>query len=150
MLPTMTNRNVARDTGRLSRRFFPEVDYLFDEFFGRPMSSWSAWTPSADLFETDDEFVLEMDLPGFEHDDIELTVERNVLTVSGRRPAAEEEAEVTYHLRERNTDRFSRSFALPRSVDADDVTARFSDGILTVTLPKVAEAKPRRIEVEAR
>lgn len=146
MLPT--TRSTAREPAALSRRFFPEIDYLFDEFLTRPAASRAAWRPATDLHETDEEFVLRMDLPGFEHEDIELTVEKNILTVSGRRAAEEVEEETNFHLRERSSERFSRSFALPRSVEADEVQARFANGVLTVHLPKVAEAKPRRIEVK--
>lgn len=148
MLPTSRNRGLVREGGR-RRGFFPDMDYLMDEMLA-PSGAWSAWAPPADLSETDDEFVLEMELPGFSRDDIELTVERNILSVSGSRQEPEvESASATYHLRERADERFSRSIALPRSVDAENVKARFSNGVLTVTLPKVDEAKPRRIEVEA-
>lgn len=145
MLPT--TRGTRREPATLSRRLFPDIDYLFDDFLTRPTASSAAWRPATDLNETDDEFVMRMDLPGFEHEDIELTVEKNILTVSGRRTAEEVEEETDFHLRERTAERFSRSFALPRSVDADDVEARFANGVLTVHLPKVAEAKPRKIEI---
>lgn len=146
MLPT--TRGTRREPVTLSRRLFPDIDYLFDDFFTRPTASSAAWRPATDLNETDDEFVMKMDLPGFQHEDIELTVEKNILTVSGRRTAEEVEEETDFHLRERTAERFSRSFALPRSVEADDVEARFVNGVLTVHLPKVAEAKPRKIEVK--
>lgn len=152
MLPTTrSGRRVASRrpwTGGMT----PELGTMLDDFFGRSLSSWSAWTPAADLYENEDAFVLEMELPGFDLDDIELTMERGVLTVAGSRSVQEsEETEGrTYHLRERSVDRFTRSYALPRSVNAEDIDASFAEGVLTVTLPKAPEARPRRIEVKAR
>ncbi len=130
----------------------PDLGNLFDEFFGQPMSTWSAWTPVADLYETPEAFVLEMELPGFDLDDIELTMEKGVITVTGERKVEEEKENGvgrTYHLRERSMERFTRSYSLPRSVEPDRVDASFANGVLYVTLPKAAEAKPRRIEVKA-
>lgn len=106
--------------------------------------------PAADLFETDEEFVLELELPGLGREDIEVTVEKGILTVSGQRSTETEEERGerhTYHVRERSYDRFSRSFSLPHSVTHEQVDAQFENGMLTVRLPKAAEAKPRRIEV---
>lgn len=148
MLPTINRRPM----GGLRRNDWlgGELDRMFDDFFTRPLSTWSTWTPAADLYETDDEFVLDLEMPGFSHDDIEVTVERGILTVSGQRTAEEEQGNRhTYHVRERSYDRFSRSFSLPHSVNADEVQARFENGILNVRLPKAAEAKPRRIAVSA-
>ena len=150
MLPTSTRRNTALRRGE---NWANEMNRMFDEFFGYSprLATWSAWTPAADLFETSDEFVLEMELPGFDSNDIEVTVERGILTVTGRRTAeveSEDGERVNYHVRERSFDRFSRSFSLPQSVNADDVDAQYTNGILRVTLPKVAEAKPRQIAVK--
>ena len=148
MLPETTRRErgvVRRPwTGTLR----PDLANLFNDFFGRPLSTWSAWTPAADLYETPEAFVLEMELPGFDLDDIELTMEKGVLTVAGERKTEEKEQEKTYHLQERSVERFTRSYALPRSVEVDRVDANFSNGVLKVLLPKAAEAKPRRIEVK--
>lgn len=149
MLPTRT-----RTPGRALRRnedWASEMNRLFDEFFGYSprLPTWSTWTPAADLYETDDEFVLEMELPGFRIEDIEVTVERGILTVGGRRMGESEEGErANYHVRERSDERFSRSFSLPQTVEADDVDAEYRNGVLRVTLPKVAEAKPRQIAVK--
>ncbi|MFQ5677824.1 MAG: Hsp20/alpha crystallin family protein [Gemmatimonadota bacterium] len=149
MLPTLSRRaNLGR--GRLAE-LAPGLDWVFDELF--PLTSrgaWIAWTPVADLFESDDEFVLDMELPGFREKEIEVAVERGILSVSGQRTAeADEDEKRTYHVRERAYERFSRSFTLPASVDAEQVRAEFKNGILRVTLPKAREAKPRRIAVKA-
>lgn len=148
MLPTTVYR-----PGSALRRWSgvgSDVNRLFEELWGGGPNGWTTWTPAADLYETGEDFVLEIGLPGFRHEDIEVTVERGILTVSGQRPAREEAESYTYHVREHTYDRFSRSFQLPSSVSADDVTAEFENGMLVVTLPKAAEAKPRRIAVSAK
>lgn len=147
MLPTI-NRG-ATTARRRPELFGGEWDRLFDEVLTRPLSTWSTWTPAADLYETDDEFVLELDMPGFDQDDIEVTVEHGILGVSGQRTMDEKSERYTYHVRERSYERFNRSFSLPRSVNPDQVAAEFRNGMLRVTLPKAAEAKPRRIAVNA-
>ena len=123
---------------------------FLDDQFNREMSGWTAWTPTADLFETEEEFVLEMGLPGYRAEDVDVTVERGVLTVSGARTAEEEPVARNYHVREHTYERFTRSFALPSSVIADDVTGDYENGMLTVRLPKVAEAKPLRVQISSK
>jgi len=146
MLPT--GRTAA---GRRPPQTLPgfrnEINRLFEDFFERPGGNFGGFTPAADLYESNEAFVLEMELPGFTHDDVEVTIEQGVLTIRGVRRARAEESGETYHLRERASGRFSRSFALPSSVNADEVEASFEEGILTVDLPKASEAKPRKIEV---
>lgn len=144
MLPTL------RTTPRL-RRSIPEfrwdIDRMFEDFLGRSPYSWTGTGPAADLYETEDEYVVELDLPGWNRKNIDVTVEQGVLTLSGERTAESEENRNNYHIRERGMASFSRSFTLPRTIDANAVNAKFENGVLRVTLPKVAEAKARRIEV---
>jgi HSP20 family protein len=132
-------------------RPFPElrwdVDRLFDDVFSRPQFHFAPGGPEADFYETENEFVLEMDLPGFTHDDVDVTVEKGVLSIHGERTIEREEAEGTYHLRERTWGKFSRSFSIPHTIEADAVDAGFNKGVLTVKLPKAPEAKARRIEI---
>lgn len=123
---------------------------LLDDSFSRDVNGWTAWTPAADLYESEDEFILELGLPGFRTEDVDVTVERGVLTVTGQRQAPERDEGRHYHVREHAFDRFARSFALPSSVIADDVTAELHDGMLVVRLPKVAEAKPIRVQIANR
>jgi len=149
MLPQIRRYQPARQLRRQAVNG-SDLFSLFDEAFSRDLNGWSAWTPTADLYETGDDFVLEMGLPGFVADDVEVTVERGVLTVSGQRASEEEEDARQYHVREQVYDRFARSFALPASVTSEEVTAEFDNGMLTVRLPKVAEAKPRRVKIAAR
>lgn len=149
MLPTLSIRPNA--VLRRGTDWTSDMSRLFDELFGFAprLSTWSAWTPAADLYETDDEFVLEIEMPGFNREDIEVTVERGILTVSGQRAGEAQDGErATYHVRERSFERFSRSFSLPQSVDAEHVDAEYRSGILRVRLPKIAEAKPRQISVK--
>lgn len=147
MLPTMTNRSANR-RARVRDRSSTELSNWIDEFFNQNAGSWTMWSPRADVYEIGDAYVLEMELAGFNREDVELTFENGVLTVSGRRREQETEENATYYLRERATEEFSRSFALPRSVNYDDVEATLDEGLLRVHLPKLEEARPRRIEVK--
>lgn len=124
-----------------------ELDRLFEDFIDRPAGDFGRFPPAADLFETDDAFVVEMELPGFGHDDISVEVEEGTLTVSGRRETAAAEDE-DFHLRERPVGRFSRTFSLPASIEAETVQARFDNGVLSVEMPKREEARTRKIEVD--
>jgi HSP20 family protein len=136
------------------RAFWPtdlqEVDRLFDSFFVRPGLERTAWSPRADLYETDEEFRVELDLPAFEAADVNLTVERGVLTIRGEREVEAESEESDYHVRERYVGNFTRRFSLPRNIDAEHVEAKLENGVLSVLLPKAAEAKPRQIEVSVK
>jgi HSP20 family protein len=123
----------------------------------RPFSFWgvparavqndSDWTPSADVRETADAFVLALDVPGVDPKAIEITVEDGVLTLSGARNGESEGDELLR--RERASGRFVRRFSLPDTVNAEAVTAKSTHGVLTLTVPKRAEVQPRRIELQA-
>lgn len=148
MLPTMRGTRSDQGLRRLSDLRY-EMDRLFDDVFDdRSRSRESRWAPATNLVETDDEYEVSLELPGFDRDDLEVTVEQGVLNISGRRTAEHDQEARTYHLRERATGQFSRSFSLPNSVDAGDVTAEFDRGLLKVHLPKQAEARVRKIEVD--
>jgi HSP20 family molecular chaperone IbpA len=145
MLPTITYRPRT-----IRRRELPELNSFFDELLGRPLDTWSTWMPSADFYETEDGFVLEIELPGYAREELEVTVEKGVLTVSGEHDAQAETEGRAYYCRERSTERFSRSFSLPQSVNPEGVEAEMESGVLFVTLSKVEEAKPRKVEVRVR
>jgi HSP20 family protein len=105
--------------------------------------------PRVDVFDAGASFVVEAELPGFKSDDVSVTVENDVLTLSGHRPAQPRDG-YSLHRRERaEAPKFSRSFTLPARVDAERVEAELADGILTVTLPKAAESRPRQISIKA-
>jgi HSP20 family protein len=130
------------------------MNRLFDSFFGRREGTAQSygsrrWIPAMDLVETDDHLVLRADLPGVDRDDIEIEVKDGVLTVSGERKAQHEEKDEGYLRVERSFGRFSRSLELPKGVEPDSVSARFDKGVLEVRMPKPAERKPTRIEVQS-
>lgn len=107
------------------------------------------WTPAVDIFETSKhEIVINAELPGLKREDIDIRVENNTLTIRGERKHQAEVKQEHYHRVERAYGSFSRSFALPSTVDAEKVAANFLDGVLTITLPMREEAKPRQIQVQ--
>jgi HSP20 family protein len=126
-----------------------DMNRLFDRFFeGRaPNGTARRWIPAMDLVETDDHLVLRGDLPGMSEDDLDIEIKDNVLTVSGERKAESEEKGEGYHRVERAFGSFSRSLTLPQGVDADQIKAEFDKGVLEVTIPKPAEAKPTRVQI---
>jgi len=107
------------------------------------------WTPSVDVRETQDGFVLTADVPGVNPKDIEVTMENGLLTIRGTRPNDAPAEQNGYARVERTTGRFLRRFTLPESANAEAVTAKTNHGVLTLTIPKRAEVQPRRIEVQA-
>lgn len=145
MLPTTTRRN---RTYRSLPDFRWDVDRLFDEVLNRGTMSFATNGPAADLYETEDTFTLEMNLPGYTLDEIDVNLEQGVLQISGNREETADDNNCTYHVRERGWGRFTRSFSLPHTIDPEGVSAEFSNGVITVTLPKADEAKSRRIEVK--
>lgn len=126
-----------------------EMNRLFSTMFDAPNGGGDArrWTPSMDLVETEDSFVLRADLPGVGQDDVRIEFENDVLTVSGERKAEHHESGEGFVRLERAFGSFSRSLTLPKGIDPEAVTATFADGVLTLEIPKPEQAKPRRIEI---
>ena len=126
-----------------------EVDRLhrmFDNLFGENLQR--GWTPAVDIYETDaNEFVLKAELPDVKREDINLTVENNVLTVRGERKFSDEVKRDNYHRIERHYGSFSRSFTVPPTLDTSRIVASFKDGVLTIRMPQREEARPKQIEV---
>jgi HSP20 family protein len=114
--------------------------------------AWNGYglSPAADIAETDAAFLVTLDLPGLDPKAIELRVENDTLSIQAERKQPETAEGTTVHRSERAYGTFFRSFTLPRSVDGSRVEARYEQGVLTVTLPKRDEAKPRTIAVQAR
>lgn len=110
-------------------------------------TAWGA--PAMDLLEDDNQFILRADLPGVNREDIEIQVANGVLHVSGERKPLPEDENRSYYLFERRYGKFARAITLPASVGSENIQATFRDGVLTVTLPKTEEARPRRIQVTA-
>ncbi|HLF68926.1 MAG TPA: Hsp20/alpha crystallin family protein [Gaiellaceae bacterium] len=105
--------------------------------------------PAADLYETEKEVVVELDVPGFEEKELSLEVIDHTLKVKGEHRIAKEEKEKTFYLHERVEKHFERRFTLPPEVDVEHVEAKFGTGVLEVRIPKIEQAKPRRIEIKA-
>ena len=123
------------------------LNRMFTDFYSEAFSR-SAWVPAVDIYETDDhEVVIKAELPDIKKEDIGVTFENGVLTLSGERK--QEESVQKGHVRrlERRHGSFSRSFTLPDSVDASAIAASYKDGVLTVRLPRRAESKPKQISV---
>jgi HSP20 family protein len=129
------------------------MDRLFDDGFIRSLSPalWDvASVPTMDLYQTADDIVIKMGLPGVKPEDIQISVTNGVLTIRGEVKEEKEEKQKTYHLRERRYGSFSRSVSLTSNVSADKSDAEFEDGVLTLTLPKAEEAKAKTITVKAK
>lgn len=128
------------------------MDRLFDDAFTRPVSlrdgGWSS--PAVDMYQTDDDVVVKAALPGFKADEVQINVTGDVLTLRGEMKHEEEKKDKAWHIREQHWGSFERSIALPTDVRADKAAADFENGILTVTLPKAEEVKPRTISVKAK
>ena len=141
--PTLSPwRELEEVSNRLAR--------MFDESPVSTGSNGGTWIPRVNVEETKDELLLSAELPGMSQDDVSIELENNVLTVSGEKneERTEGDEERRYHLWERRYGAFQRSFTLPRTVSADDIHASFREGILTIKMPKAAEAKTRKIDIK--
>ena len=151
MASSMTRRP---DTG-LQTQLGNRVNRLFEEMVrGLPFEDvngvvTSAWLPACDVFESQNELKVVLELAGVRPEDVQITLENNTLNVSGEKRQDAEEKTQRVHRYERTYGRFERSFLLPATVDVDQIDARYSDGVLTIVMPKVEKARPRQIEVRA-
>lgn len=139
--------NPIRDLLSLQER----MNELFEESLGRsPQASTvpATWTPAVDIYETSTEIVLKADLPGLTQEQIEVNVEDRQLLIRGERRADTAVAPESYHRIERPTGSFRRVFNLPPSVDESGIRAEYRNGILTLSLPKRGEAKPRAVTIK--
>jgi HSP20 family protein len=141
-------------TRRPSAAAFPSIleQFFDDSFFGPSMlqsrnDGRNGWFPAVDLSQTPERFLIKVDLPGLTKDDIDLTVENQALTLTGERRFETGDDGETFSRVERSYGKFSRTFQLPNNVSASKVKAQFSDGVLTVTIPKSEEAKSRKISI---
>ena len=107
----------------------------------------SSWTPSVDIYETEQQLVLTAEVPGIEDKDIEIKIEDNTLTIKGERKFEKETKEENYHRVERAYGSFYRSFSLPPYIDQDKIEAEHENGVLKITMPKKLEAKPKQVRV---
>lgn len=128
-----------------------DLDRLFDSPLAeltRSTQLLGGWTPALDMFEDKDNVVIRAELPGMKKDEIEVSVHDGCLTLSGERKSEQKADEGSAHRSERFFGRFQRTISLPTSVCVDKVKAQYKDGILSVTLPKSEEAKPKHINVQ--
>ena len=124
------------------RLFQDTVNRMLNQNTSRP------WVPAVDIFETQNEWVLKADLPEVKMSDIDIQIENGTLTLKGERKFQKEDSGKGYTQVERNYGTFARYFTLPETVDSEKVQAGYSQGVLTVTLPKKEVAKPRSIKVQ--
>ena len=129
-----------RDFDRLFREAFSPV-------FGEGELSTRTWAPPVDIYENGDNLVLKAELPGVDPKEVEIRVEDNTLYLKGERKFEKEVKEENYHRVERSYGAFTRTFSLPNTIDSDKVQAEYKDGVLTLTMPKKEEAKPKTIKI---
>ena len=126
-----------------------DMDRLFETFFGtQPQNIDDFWRPAVDIEENNGNLMLRAEIPGMTKDDIRVSVQEDLLTISGERKHENETKDKTFHRIERCYGKFRRMIRLPAQVDADKVKASYKDGVLNVTLPKPESLKPKHIDVE--
>lgn len=143
---------ITYDPFRELRSLQDEVNRVFSSSFNRSDETGmmrGAWNPSVDIFENKDSIVLEAELPGLAPEDVNISIENNVLTIHGERKFEKKDEGDNFHRVERSYGSFTRSFTLPPTVSSENVDADFENGILRLQLAKREEAKPRRIEIKA-
>ncbi len=125
-----------------------EFERVFRDLEGPFDANGRTWSPPIDIVDKDDKLVLTAELPGMQKGDIKIDLQDNVLTIEGEKHYKNEEKKASYYHCERAYGKFSRSFTLPRKVDSAGIMAEFKDGVLTITMPKTEDAKPRQIEIK--
>jgi len=133
-----------RELGLLSRG----LNDVFGGANGEAGETMASWAPTMDVIEKDDSILLRAELPGMREEDVEITVENRHLTIQGEKKFEHEESEGNYRRLESRYGSFYRSFSLPNSVDQERIDAHFSKGVLEIELPKVEQAKPKKISVK--
>jgi len=136
--------------GRLSN-LRDEIDRLFEvplAELARTSQLLSGWTPALDMHEDKDNIVVRAELPGMKKEDINISLHDGSLSISGERRSEEKTENAEVYRAERFVGRFQRTIALPAPIAVDKVKAQYKDGILTITLPKTEEAKPKQIDVQ--
>ena len=143
---------MANDVTRYNDRSGRRDMSLFDDFFDSMLGAWdnySSRVPAVDVEETPSEFIIKAEMPGFDEKNVKITVDKHVLHITGTVDEKEDEKDgKKYLIRERRHESFERSFSLPDGLDESAISAKFENGILSVTLPKTPEEKPRQIEVK--
>jgi HSP20 family protein len=144
--------NIVRfEPWRLMGNLHREFDQLFGDAYGNTASAdeaKSTWAPAVDVHEEPERFTVHADLPGVLPADIQVTADKGVLTIRGARRIEKRETQKGFERLERIEGDFLRRFTLPENARADDITARHSNGVLEVVIPKQAVVEPRRVNVE--
>jgi HSP20 family protein len=126
-----------------------DMDRLFSSLFGGAYEEREGmWAPIVDIEEDNDSIMVKAEIPGMQKEDIKVSVQSNILTITGERKHESETKNKTFHRVERSYGKFSRMITLPTDVDSDKVKANYKDGILSITLPKPEAVKPKHIDVE--
>ncbi|RMD92824.1 MAG: Hsp20/alpha crystallin family protein [Calditrichaeota bacterium] len=145
---TLTRWNPARDLLDVAE----EMNHFMNNLFGDTARETSfykgTWTPAVDISEDKDNFYLNVELPGMKKEDVKVSYEDGILTIKGEKKSEREEKDVNFHRVERTFGMFERSFRVPNKIVEDKIDAKFENGVLTITLPKAEEAKPKEIEVK--
>lgn len=146
---TRTLRAPAVEASTLER----QINRLFSDTLGNldwqyRDSAGASWVPPVDIFEEADAIRIVAEVPGVKPEDIKISLENNVLTIQGTKEQVAQERTERVHRYERTYGAFERSFTLPATVDAGNIKASYEQGVLTVTLPKAENAKPRQIQVQ--
>src|SRR5205814_8070410 len=126
-----------------------QLNRLFSDFFGRASQeqNLTSWAPAVDIYEGEHELVVKADLPDIRPEELDIRVENNILTIRGERKFEKKVDEKNYLRVERSYGSFARSFALANTVNSEAIKADYKDGVLTLTIPKREEAKPKQIKV---
>ena len=129
-----------------------EIDRMFDRFRGGTTEDGvtSTWMPVVDIAERANDFHVKVELPGVKKEDVRITVQNNTLTIRGEKKLENEKNGENYHRVERSYGLFQRSFTLPTSVVSERIEASYDNGVLSITIPKAEEVKPREIEVKVK
>jgi HSP20 family protein len=155
LIPWRRQEPTRREESELTR-FERDMDRMFERFFrGSSLApfgeTWGAFSPSVDVVETDDQIKVSAELPGLEDKDIEVSLDRGVLTISGEKSEEHREERENYYRAERTYGSFRRAIPLPTEVNEDEIEAIFQNGVLTITMPKAEKVEgQKRISVKAR
>ncbi|MCA2004744.1 MAG: Hsp20/alpha crystallin family protein [Ignavibacterium sp.] len=119
----------------------PEIDEEYEN---------AVWMPLTDIYEDNDKYTLKVDLPGIKKDDVKINYANGKLSISGERVQESETKDAKWHRIEKSYGKYYRSFTLPEQIQEDKISAEFKDGLLTITIPKAEEAKPKEIEIKVK
>jgi HSP20 family protein len=134
---------------RFLNQFHRDFSRFFDDTATHGDAATTGWLPSVDVREEKDRFLVHVDLPGVDKKDIEIVAEKGVLTIKGERHAETKTGDASYERVERVNGTFLRRFTLPESAQADAITAKQTNGVLEVSIPKQPQVQPKRVEVQA-